>query len=277
MTTKTRPNGLGFWSAYPSMLLAKFGGSWTKVAAAVKGIGGSWVAIRTTDPLLAGANLEGAVRAFHAQGILFYGWHYSMPAADRVATQVAHMVRCQGAGADGHIVNAEIEFTGEKIAAVRLGQAVRAVLPDWYIAHAPLGWIDYHPGWPYEEFDAWTDDVHPQMYWTELKHGAYSTEFRAQNAKWMKGFRHGGNDPSEPWVLLNKERICPIGVTYGKGDLVGTKQPPGALKVGDVQSFLEVDVPTLPCFSLYSLEVATPAVLEYLRSTWSWEAPPAAT
>lgn len=273
--TKNRPNGLGFWMAFATHPALK-DQTWAQIAAKCKLLGANWVAWRTTDPRFNGASLEAAVRAFHAVGILFYGWHYSYPDANRVATQVAHMVRCQNAGADGHIVNAEIEFTGRKLEAVRLGQAIRTVMPDWYVAHAPLGWISYHPTWPYEEFDAFTDDVHPQMYWTELKHGAYSTEFRTEITKWMGGYRHGGNDPAEPWVLRNKERVCPIGVTYGKGDLVGTKQPPGALKVDDVRSFLEGDVQTLPCFSLYSLEVATPAVLEYLRTTWSWEAPPPA-
>lgn len=272
---KKRPEGLGFWTAYASMMLAKYG-TWRDIARATKAVGGSWVAYRTTDPAFNGLALEAAISAFHAEGIAFYGWHYSYPTLERVSTQVAHMVRCQNAGADGHLVNAEIEFTTKRGEATRLGDAIRKALPEWYVAHAPLGWIDFHPTWPYEEFDAWTDDVHPQMYWSELRFGDYSKAFRAQIERWRAGLRHGTPHDIQGVELATGQRVCPIGVTYGKGDLVGTKQPPGVLKLEDVKSFLEVDVAVMPCFSLYSLEVATPAVLEYLRSEWSWSPPPAA-
>lgn len=266
---KIRPQGLGMWIAFPGMLNA----SWTAIATHCKALGVSWVAVRTTDQLLAGASLEGAVRAFHAAGIKFYGWHYSYPDAERVATQVAHMVRCQLAGADGHIVNAEIEFTGKRLEAVRLMEAVRVALPDWYVAHAPLGWISYHPTFPYEEFAAFCDDVHPQMYWSELKHGKYSAEFRAQIELWKKHTRHVGYDTESG---ADAKRICPIGVTYGRGDVKTKQQPPGAFDVADLRTFLETDVQTLPCFSLYSLEVAHPTALAYLRENWSWTPPDAA-
>lgn len=182
------------------------------------------------------------------------------------------MVRCANAGADGHIVNAEIEFTNKRDEAARLGTAIRNALPDWHIGHAPLGWVSYHPTWPYEEFAAWCDSVHPQMYWTELKHGQYSAEFRAQIALWRDGHRHGGKGP-QPWRSGGGHLIAPIGCTYGRGDVQTVQQPPGKFDATHLATFLEDDALTAPAVSLYSLEVAHPTCVEYLQTTWSWTPP----
>ncbi len=269
---KIRPEGLGLWIAYPAMALAQYK-DWRGIARAVRALGGQWLAVRTTDPLLKGLALDDAISACRAEGLAWYSWHYSYPDAARVATQVAHMQRCRDAGAHGHIINAEIEFTAKPSEARRLLEAVRSALSNWYVGHAPLGWIDYHPTWPYEVFDEFCDDTHPQMYWTELKHGAYSTEFRRQIERWRAGFRHGAPHDLQGVEPGTGQRVCPIGVTYGRGDLVGTMQPPGALRVEDVRSFLTIATQVLPCVSLYSLEVATAQALEYLRRDWSWELP----
>lgn len=264
MSHPNRPTGLGLWIAFPTMLE----GGWDAIAARAYELGADWLAVRTTDKTLEAPALEAAIRATHMAGLRWYGWHYSYPAADRVATQVAHMQRCFDSAADGHIVNAEIEFSGKRAEAKRLGEAIRKAMPDQYIAHAPLGWIDFHGPWPFEEFFEWTDDVHPQMYWTELRYGKYDAGFASQLARWRAGFRHGGVQPGEPWTLANGKRVCPIGVTYGKGDVQTKQQPPGSFNVADLERFLHRDANTYECVSLYSFEVARPEALAWLREHW---------
>lgn len=266
----TRPEGLGLWIAFPSML----GPDWPRIAADARELGADWLAVRTTAAELAGAKLEAAVAAVHAAGLRWYSWHYSYPDESRVATQVAHMQRCFSAGSDGHIVNAEIEFTGKRSEAKRLGEAIRKSMPAEYIAHAPLGWIDLHGPWPYEEFLSWCDDVMPQMYWTELRYGRYDAGFVSQLERWAQGWRHGGVQPGEPWTLTSGKRVCPIGCTYGRGDVQTQTQPPGTFDVADLERFLQRDAAAY--VSLYSLEVMHPSARAWLREHWGRESLPVA-
>lgn len=263
-----RPVGLGLWIAYPTML----GSDWTCIAKDALDLGAEWIAVRTTDGSLTGRALSAAIKAVQAAGVRWYSWHYSYPTAERIPTQLAHIKRCFDSGSNGHIVNAEIEFTSKLFEAQRLADAIRVAHPTEYVAHAPLGWIDYHGPWPYEEFFSRFDDVMPQMYWTELRFGKYDAGFAAQMQRWEDGFRHGGVEPHEPWTLTGGQRVCPIGVTYGKGDVKATQQPPGLFSVSDLEKFLNHDAQMYECASLYSFEVMREDCRKWLKANWSFTA-----
>jgi hypothetical protein len=229
--------------------------------------GFKWLAVRSGD----GGGRDGGwsrqkaletAKACQEKGIALYTWHYSRPG--RANQEVKHIQECLEDGAVGHFVDAEAEWHGHQADAVRFGEKLRTVLPTAFIAHAPLGWASFHGGWPYKEFAAFCDEVHPQMYWTELRYGKYDKGFVGQLDKWdeASNFRTGEFAKYLPGSVT----YCPIGVTYGKDCpmLAGVAQkPPGSLSLSDLETFVR-RYQHAPSWSLYSAECEEMGCLDFV-------------
>ena len=253
---KQFPTGLGFWIAFHPMAHTRaaksgYSRSWDGVADHMCLLGAKWVAVRVPGELVSNTpnSVKAILDAFGARGIGVYAWYYSYP-GQRI-NEVAKIVQYQHNGLAGCFVDAEIEWTNHHQDAVVFGHDVRQHCPDFYVAHAPLGWKQYHPNWPYAEFGEWCDSVHPQMYWTELKNGSYKDMVDNAIPEWEKLVSVGD---------AAAKVFCPIGVTYGNGDVFTQIQPPGKITTKDVNAWLEYTQPhntdsPFSASSLYSYEV----------------------
>ena len=256
-----RTEGPGLWVAFHKLV------SYPKLLDRMVANGFKWLAVRSGD----GGGRDGGwsrqkaaetAKACQEKGIALYTWHYSRPG--RANQEVRHIQECLEDGASGHFIDAEAEWHGHQDDAVRFGEKLRAVLPDAFIAHAPLGWASFHGGWPYKEFADFCDEVHPQMYWTELRYGKYDSGFTGQLDKWdeASNFRTGDFASYLPGPVT----YCPIGVIYGKDAraLAGVAQkPPGSLSLSDLEAFVRRYQHT-PSWSLYSAECEEMGCLDFV-------------
>lgn len=107
------------------------------------------------------------IAEFTSRGIWVFGWNYVRPGniaakADAIAAQ-ANLP-----GVKGMVLDVEIEWegTGKEDEAIELCEAIRAQTPGRMLGFSSFGWIAYHPGIPWLEFDEHCGDMHlPQTYW----------------------------------------------------------------------------------------------------------------
>lgn len=256
------PSGLGLWIAFPGDVLRKYGAvghSWAAVGEWLRDLGVTWVAIRGGGG--GGMRDEShwnvvaareAIADLHACGVQVFVWWYSVPSAS--AREVELAAAFLDDGADGLIVDAEAEWAGHATQAKAFGEAMRARLPDAYIAHAPFAWYSLHGDWPYTAFAEWCDAVHPQAYWTELAHGSYEDMAAHALADWDRMSAAGD---------VRAKGYAPIGCTYGHESPYAAKAP-GAFSAEDLRKFLD-RYAALEVVSLYSIEAGSPACWDVLR------------
>jgi hypothetical protein len=235
------PQKLGLWIAFAGRI-----GTNDQAAALAKACGAAWVAPRAGDGGLndpAFKDPEATIRAYHAQGLDVYPWLYSHP--NRQTTEIAAFKALIDAGADGVIIDAEMPWSKAKDQAVAYGAALRAALPDAWIADAPWPMIGWHPDYPDQEFATFVDFRMPQAYWPEI--GMPREKVCAiMEAQWALA------EKSERIV----RPICPIGATY---KAVTDCTP------ADVAAFLDHYGANDAPVSLYSLDAASAAVLQLLK------------
>lgn len=99
----------------------------------------------------------------HASGLKIFG--YARCFGDDVEGEIEIGKQVLALGADGFIINAEIEYEGKHAEATQMMNGLRADYPNAFIAHAPFVYIDYHTQFPYVEFGSQCDAVMPQCYW----------------------------------------------------------------------------------------------------------------
>jgi len=150
----------------------------------LKGKGVRWISVKCGDygtwwPQF-DANLITEARN---AGILILG--YQRVAGDNLTAEINVGKQCLAAGADGYIVDAEVEFNGKATQAVTMMQSLRATYPTAFIAHAPLPYIDYHTAFPYVEFGTYCDATMPQAYWTDIGITP-AVMLNDMNAQWNK-------------------------------------------------------------------------------------------
>jgi len=256
-----RTEGPGLWVAFHKLV------SYPKLLDRMVANGFKWLAVRSGD----GGGRDGGwsrqkavetAKACQEKGITLYTWHYSRPG--RANQEVKHIQECLEDGASGHFMDAEAEWSGHQADAVRFGEKLRAVLPDAFIAHAPFGFGTLHGDWPYKEFAAFCDEVHPQMYWTECRYGKYDERFEKELDAWdeANNFRTGLLAKYLPGPVT----YCPIGVTYGKDcpTLTGVaKKPPGSLSLSDLETFVR-RYQHAPSWSLYTAECEEMGCLDFV-------------
>lgn len=241
--------GLGMWSAYRPKV------EHAELAAALLELGVTWYAPRVGDTAkmfdFQPAEFSEFCAAFKEAGIIVVPWYYSRPTFyQREVDLAATLLEL---GADGVMIDAEIEWSdghakkawapakhGPYIGTARMaedyGVRMRAAVGEAYIAHCPLAWLAYHGGFPYREFGTFCDQVHPQSYWSELKHGKYDADFKANCLDVWETLAKDGD--------VRAKNFAPIGVTYGRTEQIQKGQPaksapPGTFKLADLRDFLE--------------------------------------
>lgn len=230
------------WVAFPSML-----GGYDKIIELAKRFGFGGIAPRAgtggwNDPTLKASD----IRKMRDADLEVDPWVFSKP--HLVMKEVADAKRLEDAGATCYIIDAELPWDqalDAKSQATLYGNAYRATctIP---VFDAPWPAIAYHPGYPEVEF-RWVDGRMPQAYWTEIGWSARKT-FDVMHAQW-----HGRD-----------ARLLPIGITYGREELIkwGSPQlPPGRISVEDVAE-LAGEITG----GWYSAEASGPGVLDAIAA-----------
>lgn len=259
------PKGPGMWVAFPKRVKLEEMLAWMVSA------GFTWLAVRSgdggwDDPSFSPAIARQWATKARERGIQVYSWHYSRPG--RASQELAHVDRYLSAGMAGHIFNPEVEWAGKRDEAKVLVTLIRQRFTEagHYVAYAPMGWKSLHGNWPYAEWGK-LGDVHPQMYWTELRRGQYDQAFAAELEKYASG---GHADAGV---------YCPIGVTYGSDSSFFSglpQKPPGRLSDKDLWRFLD-HASGCETWSLYSYEAAEPEALAFIaKESWMWKPKPEA-
>lgn len=248
------PQGLGVWIAFRHRV-----GSVADAARKCVELGAQWVAPRAGDGTLNDAAFvadpAAEIAAYKATGLRVYPWLYSRPSTWR--SEVEAFRRLVAAGADGILIDGEIEWANHAAEAVAYGKALRAAVGDVWVADCPWPMIGYHGDYPCAEFAAFVDARCPQVYWSEINSAGATkicATYENQWAAWES--RH----PS-----LVRPRL-PIGVTYGRKEAIalGIKQlPPGECSPTEVEWFLDRYGSGA---SLYTVEAASSDVTSMLRA-----------
>ncbi len=112
------------------------------------------------------------VNRAHAAGLKIFAWGYvygnNSGAGTTVSSEITAALSSLAAGADGFIIDAEIEYetnATRRADATLYASTIKANYPDRFLAHAPFPYITSHPGFPYLEFGTNCDAVMPQDYW----------------------------------------------------------------------------------------------------------------
>jgi hypothetical protein len=123
------------------------------------------------------------IQEAHNAGLKIFGYQYVYGGADpapKTATttvqgEIAVAKEILALNPDGLVIDAEGQYErvpaangGPTGAATTYMQAIRAVYPNTFIAHAPLPYITLHTAFPYEAFGKYCDAVMPQAYWKTL-------------------------------------------------------------------------------------------------------------
>lgn len=256
---KTLPRNLGGWIAFRSKI-----GTAAQAAALAVSLGCSWVAPRAGDgsindaAFLAPAGKRGdleavkaAIRAeiaaYHEAGLLVFPWLYSRPGSWRSEVEAfALLMEC---GADGVIIDAEIQWGAHAAEAAAYMTALRAKLGDVFIADAPWPWILAHPEYPERAFADGTDARLVQAYAAEINRAGLRACIAEQEREWAKRYADPARAPGEV------DPIWPVACTYGRDELLAAGAPPcpGETTADELGWFLDT-YPDRPV-SLYSLEM----------------------
>lgn len=244
MAVKTGPKGLGGWVAFESML-----GNEAKAADLAVEVGCSWVAPRAGDGTLNDGGFKLAdIAVYKSKGLQVFPWLYSRPSTWR--SEIDAFRRIMDAGADGVIIDAEIQWEGHALDAGWYAEGLRKALPDAWIADAPWPWILYHPTFPEREFSDLVDARLIQAYWCEInRSGAKAVTLEAER-QWAARFATPGRTPAQ------RDPVYPVACTYGRAELQANGAPPcpGDMTAADLSWFLD-HYPEGTPVSLYSLEM----------------------
>ncbi len=108
----------------------------------------------------------------HVVGLKIFA--YTRSYGDDVPGEIALATNCYNLGADGFIIDAEVEWESGRLGtngpsrAMQLGAGIKAVFPNKFLGHSPLPYISLHSSFPYKEFGYYCDAVMPQDYWYSL-------------------------------------------------------------------------------------------------------------
>ena len=109
------------------------------------------------------------VNQAHAAGLKIFGWAYVYGSKfGNLQGEINAALSCMAKGADGLIIDAEIEYetNATRVAdATTYCQAIKNAYPSNFLAHAPFPYISLHAGFPYSVFGYYCDAVMPQDYW----------------------------------------------------------------------------------------------------------------
>ncbi len=104
----------------------------------------------------------------HVAGLKILG--YGRVYGTNIAGEIAVATNALGLGADGFVIDAEIEYESQNLTnnaavAAQYCQGIRSAYPDAFVAYAPFVYISQHSSFPYVAFGTNCDAVMPQCYW----------------------------------------------------------------------------------------------------------------
>lgn len=137
------------------------GMQWIAVKCADAGDTNSWSQFNST--LIAQAHAAGLK-------IFGFGYVYGNPPTN-VQAEINAALTCLDKGADGFIIDAELDYeisSQPAAAAAQYCQGIRARYPNTFLAHTPFIKISDHTNFPYAVFGYYCDAVMPQSYWNTL-------------------------------------------------------------------------------------------------------------
>jgi hypothetical protein len=149
--------------------------------------GMQWITVKCGD----GGNIwsqfnSDLITRAHAAGLKIFGWAY-VYGSNNVSGEINVALNALNLGADGFIIDAEIEYEGpgQKTNAVNYCRGIRASYPTHFLAHAPFPIISAHSAFPYVEFGTNCDAVMPQDYWADIGGTNYAaTMVGRMNTEW---------------------------------------------------------------------------------------------
>ena len=145
----------------------------------------------------------------HTAGLQILG--YQRCFGDDVAAETQAGKDTLALGADGYVINAEIEYEGKSTQATTMMNGLRASYPNAFIAHAPFVYIDFHTAFPYVPFGKQCNAVMPQAYWRAAgiakSPDVMVTDTNTQWSKWNTTWTNQGNGSAV-------KPVVPIGDGY---------------------------------------------------------------
>jgi hypothetical protein len=141
-------------------------------------MGMKWITVKCGDGnnIWTQFNSDLITRA-HNAGLKIFGWayvygnnmdHYGSNSPDNVNGEINVALHALALGADGFIIDAEIEYetNATRVSdAILYAGTIKADYPTRFLAHAPFPYISWHSGFPYIQFGEYCDAVMPQDYW----------------------------------------------------------------------------------------------------------------
>ena len=108
------------------------------------------------------------VDAAHAAGLKIFA--YGRIYGTNVAGEISVATNAIALGADGFVIDAEIEYESQNlannaVAAEDYCDAIRSAYPNVFLAYSPFVFISSHSTFPYVVFGKYCDAVMPQCYW----------------------------------------------------------------------------------------------------------------
>jgi hypothetical protein len=166
-----------------------------------------------------------AVKAFTDQGMHVFAWPYVTPANVSGSIDAA-VAAANVPGTDGLVLDVEVEWEqngDHKQAAIDLCSGIRAKKPDVWLGYTSFGWVNYHPGFPWAEFDGNCGDAFfPQVYWSD------------RGVTWKKGY----DDAIA--ALAAKGLKAPVWIAQSNDDIYNTTNGP---TTADLNAFFGVAGP----------------------------------
>ena len=104
----------------------------------------------------------------HSAGLKIFA--YGRVYGTNVSGEIAVATNALALGADGFVIDAEIEYESQNLAnnnavAAQYCQGIRSVYPNAFLAYSPFVYISSHGTFPYVTFGTNCDAVMPQCYW----------------------------------------------------------------------------------------------------------------
>jgi hypothetical protein len=202
LTVNPADMGKGDWIWYMSSARANLNVATNlEVFQNLKAKGMNWVIVKAsqeTSPNFASTQFDAAlIKDAHRAGLKLFAYQYVT--GENPAGEAAAAKTVLARGADGLVVNAEIEY--QNLGAVVGGQrattyftSIRQDYPDTFLAHAPFPIVSLHRPFPYYEFGKYTDAVMPQDYWGLMKKTP-AEMVKWQNDEWNALYASWRNTP----------------------------------------------------------------------------------
>ena len=198
-----------------------------EVAAIARDAGVAWVLIKSGQDASYWSTryTADAVKAFTDQGMRVFAWPYITP--NNIAGSIdAAVAAANVPGTDGVVLDVEVEWEqngDHKAAAIQLCDGIRAKKPGVWLGFTSFGWVNYHPGFPWKEFDGHCGDGHfPQVYWSDRGIG------------WKKGY----DDAVAAITALGLK--APLWIVQSNDDIYNTTDGPST---ADLNAFFGISGP----------------------------------